>query len=129
VYVAGRPYRYDAAASAANYEVMLGSWLLDSTAVEGGLPGLALAQNSPNPFNPSTEIRFTLAQSGRVNLRVFDAAGRLVRTLVDGDLPADTHAVHWDGRADDGGRAAAGVYLYRLETPEGVRSRSMVMVK
>ena len=129
VYVAGRPYRYDAAASAANYEVMLGSWLLDSTAVEGGLPGLALAQNSPNPFNPSTEIRFTLAQSGRVNLRVFDAAGRLVRTLVDGDLPADTHAVNWDGRADDGGRAAAGVYLYRLETPEGVLSRSMVMVK
>jgi len=129
VFVAGRPYRFDTAASAANYEVMLGEWIGDATAVDGGLPGLALAQNAPNPFNPSTEIRFTLAERGPVTLRIFDAAGRLVRTLVDGDLPADTHAVRWDGRADDGARAAAGVYLYRLETAAETRARSMVMVK
>lgn len=129
VYLAGRPYRYGTAASAANYDVMLGSWLINTSGAGGTPPGVFLARNVPNPFNPSTEIRFALAERGRVALRIYDTAGRLVRTLVDGVLDADAHVATWDGRDDAGGRAAAGVYHYRLETGDRVMARSMVMVK
>ena len=57
----------------------------------------ALRQNHPNPFNPQTTIRFELAEAGPVTLAVFDAAGRLVRTLI-----ADNGSAAWDGRDGDG---------------------------
>ncbi len=90
---------------------------------------LALAQNCPNPFNPSTTIDFSLDRGGRVRLAVFDLQGRLVRTLVDDERGAGEHQVTWDGRTDQGGRAASGPYLYRLETAARVMSRIMTLVK
>ncbi len=89
----------------------------------------ALAANAPNPFNPSTELRFTLAQDGPVRLDVHDLAGRLVRTLVDEPLNAGGHTTRWDGRDDKGRMAAAGVYVARLQSADAVRSRRMVMLK
>ncbi|MBD3222466.1 DUF839 domain-containing protein [bacterium] len=91
--------------------------------------GATLLGNAPNPFNPMTRIGFRLDQSGPVRMRVFDAAGRLVRTLVDGQRTAGEHTVTWDGRNDQGGRVASGVYSYRLETREGQLSRQMLLVK
>jgi hypothetical protein len=89
----------------------------------------ALEQNQPNPFNPLTEIRFRLGLGGPVRLEVFDPMGRRVRVLSDGSLPAGETRVIWDGR-DAGGRpVAAGVYLYRLETPSGSVSKRMVFVE
>jgi hypothetical protein len=83
--------------------------------VADGLPRHPVLHGAvPNPFNPSTDLRFTLPHEARVDLRVYDVSGRLVRVLADGQLPAGEHAVHWNGR-DDGGRAAAsGVYYVRL---------------
>jgi len=73
-----------------------------------------LAQNRPNPFNPRTEISFQLARGGSATLRVYDASGRLVRTLVDRSIEAGLHRVAWDGMDDRGRKATSGVYFYRL---------------
>lgn len=92
---------------------------------DGGAPAaLVLGRNRPNPFNPRTEIPFTLERPGRVRLTVTDLRGRRVATLVDRPLAAGAHAVPFDGA-----RLESGVYLYRLETEAGVRSGKMSLVK
>jgi subtilisin-like proprotein convertase family protein len=87
-----------------------------------------LEANNPNPFSPRTEIRFNLARAGHATLRVFDAAGREVRTLVDGALPAGPHAVAWDG-TDGAHRVASGVYFYRLTSEGESAIRRMQLVR
>jgi hypothetical protein len=96
-----------------------------------GLPErLILGRNVPNPFNPQTEIHYGLPAEGPVRLVVFDASGRVVRTLVDGIQAGPAwHRVIWDGRSDNGRRVASGTYFYRLEAAGETRSRRMVLVK
>ncbi|HOF60271.1 MAG TPA: right-handed parallel beta-helix repeat-containing protein [Candidatus Latescibacteria bacterium] len=89
----------------------------------------ALEQNTPNPFNPTTTIRFGLPVEGRVQLVVYDVTGRVIRTLVDNQMEAGVHAVTWDGRDAVGRDAASGTYIYRLVAPNGVLVKRMVMVK
>ncbi|MBA4378761.1 MAG: hypothetical protein C0395_08970 [Gemmatimonas sp.] len=82
-----------------------------------GTPPLAesrLDPPAPNPFNPQTDLTFELARDGRVELTIYDAAGRLTRCLQRGPLPAGSHRRAWDGRDDDGRRVAGGAYLVRL---------------
>ena len=89
-----------------------------------------LAQNYPNPFNPTTTIRFQMRDAGHATLRIFDAAGRLVATLVNGHVSAgEVREVTWEGRGDDGNRVSTGVYFYRLETPTFAQTRKMVLLK
>jgi hypothetical protein len=88
-----------------------------------------LAQNAPNPFNPLTTIAFDLPAPAPVRLQVFDLQGRLVATLVDGPRQAGRSAIRWDGRDRRGGAVAGGIYLYRLETPDAVLSRTMTLVR
>ncbi|MFN2370222.1 MAG: S8 family serine peptidase, partial [Candidatus Krumholzibacteriia bacterium] len=83
----------------------------------------------PNPFNPATEIRFELPAEARVSLRVYDVAGRLVRTLAAGRLPAGSHAVRWDGRDDRGRGAASGTYVARLVVDGVPVARSMTLLR
>ncbi len=84
----------------------------------------------PNPFNPSTEIRFELSALSHVNLSVYDTAGRKVRTLYPGtNLEAGDHRIVWDGQ-DDGGRAlSSGVYITRLEAGDQIVSRKLTLLK
>ena len=89
----------------------------------------AIHQNHPNPFNPQTTIRFDLAEAGLVSLRVFDAHGRCVRTLVDGSKPAGSHTTVWDGRDTTGAPVASGVYWYRIQTAGYDDVRSMTLVR
>jgi len=89
----------------------------------------ALAQNTPNPFNPMTEIQFELPERIPVHLQVFDLRGRLVRTLVDGPREAGLQRVTWDGRDARGARVASGVYLYRIQAGDWVDQRKMTLVK
>jgi hypothetical protein len=99
-------------------------------AVSGELPHASvLHQNVPNPFNPTTLIRFELPVRSRARLAVFDVQGRLIRTLVDGELPAGRSEISWNGRDDRGGVVASGVYFYRLETPSAALSRKMVLMR
>jgi hypothetical protein len=88
-----------------------------------------LAQNFPNPFNPATRIEFGLKAPANVSLRIYDAAGRVVRVLAEGGRPAGTYAELWDGR-DNGGRAvASGIYFYRLDAGTFTRTHKMVLLK
>ncbi len=93
----------------------------------------ALQQNFPNPFNPKTTITFQLPRSEqpaiRVKLEVFDVSGRLIRTLIDGEMFPGTYHVSWDGMDNQGKRAPSGVYFYRLSTPEYLKTRRMVLLK
>jgi len=86
---------------------------------------------APNPFNPATTIRFELAGevSGPASVRIFDAGGRLVRTLVDGVLPPGAQAVVWDGRNDGGRALGSGIYFYRVDSPAGAVSGKLVLAK
>jgi hypothetical protein len=88
--------------------------------------GRALRQNRPNPFTGTTEIRFSLERPAAARLTVFDVAGRRIAVLVDGVLPAGSHAVTWSGRSDRGAGTPGGVYFYRLETDEGPETRKMI---
>ncbi|TMQ72612.1 MAG: T9SS type A sorting domain-containing protein [Candidatus Eisenbacteria bacterium] len=79
------------------------------------VPGVSLGPNRPNPFTGSTVIRFGLPQAARVSLRVYNVAGRVVRSLVESSRSeAGPHDISWDGRDQSGRPLAAGVYLYRL---------------
>lgn len=95
------------------------------------VPAAALADlvNWPNPFNPSTDIRFTVHRAGAGSLRVFDVQGRVVRTLFVGDFATGPQQFTWDGRDDAGDGVASGVYLYRLEVADEVGSRKMMLLK
>jgi len=88
-----------------------------------------LGQNHPNPFNPKTEIRFTLAEAGQANLRIYDAQGRLVKTLIDGQVAAGEREVVWNGDDATGRPVASGVYFYKLVTPNKSISKRMVLLK
>ncbi|MDH3216796.1 MAG: M6 family metalloprotease domain-containing protein, partial [Candidatus Krumholzibacteria bacterium] len=91
-----------------------------------------LGQNYPNPFNPSTTIRYSLRQRGLVTLRIYNAAGQRVRTLVHRvQAPrAGGFAVVWDGSNDAGESVASGIYLYELLIGKDFRSvRKLVMIK
>ena len=83
-----------------------------------------LERSFPNPFNPATTIRFSLPESAQVRLVVFDVLGRKVRLLLDGTREAGTHEVVFDASA-----LPSGMYLYRLETPQGSFVRTMLLMK
>jgi hypothetical protein len=104
-------------------------------AVEGG-PGeprapemTVLSQSSPNPFTSTTMLAYALARPSAVSLRVYNTAGQLVRTLVNGRQGAGTHSVRWDGRNDAGRKLPAGAYLYRLQAGDRTMTRKLVLVK
>jgi len=90
-----------------------------------------LDQNFPNPFGPNTEIHYDISEAARVRLAIYDAAGRLVRTLVDESQAPQGHGftVSWDGRTESGAAAATGVYFYRLSTPLVTQTRKMVLIR
>jgi len=84
----------------------------------------ALSANYPNPFNPSTEIRFALPEAAEVHLVVYDALGREVARLMDGAMDAGHHRATFDASA-----LPSGVYLYRLTAGDFVETRRMVLMK
>ena len=109
-------------------------WLMDSGELtDAGPPSAwatALGPVVPNPFNPRTEIRFTLTADARPVLDVFDLRGRRVVRLVDhSPLPAGPHAVTWDGTDSRGRPVAGGGYLCRLEAEGKVVSRKLLLAR
>jgi hypothetical protein len=91
----------------------------------------ALHQNHPNPFNPSTSIRYTVGTDHpvKVSLRIYNITGQLVKTLVDEEKSPGEHQEIWTGKNEEGHDVASGVYFYRLEVPEYSKSRRMVLLK
>lgn len=90
---------------------------------------LALSQNRPNPFRPSTRITYALPSDRDVALTVYNVSGQVVRVLESGPRPAGTHAVTWDGRDESGRRVAAGTYFYRLDAGAERLTRKLTVLK
>jgi sugar lactone lactonase YvrE len=94
------------------------------------LPGFySLAQNAPNPFNPSTQIEYQLPESGEVRLVIYNLLGQQIRTLVQGAREAGIHRVGWNGQDGYGRAVSSGLYLYRFESEGLVQTRRMVLLK
>lgn len=89
----------------------------------------ALDQNFPNPFNPTTTIRYSVARAGRVRLTIFNIRGERVVTLADQAVTLGSHSLLWNGENSNGRSVASGVYLYRLEAGGLVASRKMLLLK
>jgi hypothetical protein len=90
--------------------------------------GLQLLGNFPNPFNPSTEIRFTTSVDGMVELTVYDLAGRLVWQKRN-DFPAGLCSINWNGKDSSGIKVSSGNYFYRVSSADGSQSDLMTLVK
>ena len=88
-----------------------------------------LDQNRPNPFNPSTQIGYRIADDQRVRVAIYDVSGALVRMLVDASQPAGAYTVTWSGANDEGLPVSSGVYFYRLEAGKLTQTRRMVLLK
>jgi hypothetical protein len=94
------------------------------------LPGRRLIQSiRPNPLNPRAVIRYRTMGDGFVAVRIYDARGRLLRTLFRGRAVAGEHELSWDGTNDDGSPAASGVYYLRVENGGHVDQRKLTLVK
>jgi hypothetical protein len=100
---------------------------------DGGkrLPSVyALGDNYPNPFNPTTAIRYDVPPSGGVvRIAVYNVRGQLVRTLVDEVKAAGYHAAEWDGLNADGQRVSSGVYFVQMTARQFVKNRKLVLLK
>ena len=88
-----------------------------------------LAQNYPNPFNPQTSISYDLPNDSKVELVIFNILGEKVATLVDEYQTAGSYNVTWYGTSDGGKTVASGVYFYRLNTGDYVKSMKMSLMK
>jgi hypothetical protein len=101
-----------------------------SDASSSSMQSYKLYQNVPNPFNPSTMIRFDVpAGGGYVKLEIYDVAGRRIRTLINNHEPAGRQTVQWNGRNHDGTPVASGLYFYRLSAPGFSETKKLVLLK
>jgi protocatechuate 3,4-dioxygenase beta subunit len=90
---------------------------------------LSLYPNYPNPFNPATRIRFGMPESGRARVVVYDLSGRMIRSLWDGPAAAGFHSVEWDAKDASSRQVPSGVYFYRIEGANEVRTGKMVYLR
>jgi hypothetical protein len=91
--------------------------------------GFALEQNFPNPFNPSTTIRYELPEDGLVNITIYDITGRHISTLVSSHQNAGYKSIQWNATNNHGEPVSAGVYLYKIQAGEFLQTKKMVLLK
>jgi len=92
-------------------------------------PQFQLQPNFPNPFNPETTIKYQLAAATSVELKIYNVAGQLVRTLANGIQSAGMHAVLWDGQNEWGAKVSSGVYLIRINAGQFRATRKMLLLQ
>ncbi len=89
----------------------------------------ALEQNYPNPFNPSTVISYQIPEMTNVQIKIYDALGREIRTLIDEIKPAGKYNIAWDGRDNSGNLVSSGVYFYKIVAGNFVQTKKMILMK
>ena len=131
-----RAYSDETVRGGDTYEYTLGVVLADrsevmsqSVSVRAKGYALALHQNTPNPFNPTTTLSFTLPERESVTLAIYDVRGRLVRTLVDEMVGEGYQERLWDGKDAKGARVSSGVYFYTLTAGESTITKKMLLLK
>jgi hypothetical protein len=88
-----------------------------------------LDQNFPNPFNPTTQIRFGIPEAGNVTLKIYNSVGQLVKTLVDGNMSEGYHQATWDATDNTGSKLSSGVYIYRITAGTFAQVNKMLLLK
>ena len=106
---------------------------LTTVVIYGNAPQLpteySLSQNYPNPFNPTTEIQFTVPNSGDVQIVLYNMLGQEVRTLFTGQVQRGTYSLQWDGQSNSGKQMSSGTYIYRMTAGDFVQSKKMMLIK
>jgi hypothetical protein len=128
----GRTYEYRLVAAQEGEERVLAS--ARATAPDQAVTRTVLHAPSPNPVRSSTSIAFEVADDERwggtpTTLTIYDVAGRVVRKLLDDEVPSGRHEVVWDGRNESGRRVASGCYLYALSAGAERRTGQLVVVR
>jgi len=88
-----------------------------------------LEQNYPNPFNPSTTISFTLARAGDIKISILNLLGEKVKHLLAGNYQAGEYHLNWDGTNDNGDLLPSGIYFYKMEGQNFVRTKKMTFLR
>ena len=96
----------------------------DVTDFPGTVDKYELAQNFPNPFNPSTIIRFSIPEKANVTLKIFNSIGQEVATLLNGEITAGNHQVDFNAS-----KLSSGVYFYRIDSPSFTSTKKMILIK
>ncbi len=115
-------------------------WVIDHLVIQPGAVSVesndaipevfSLSQNYPNPFNPTTQIAYALPQTAEVNLKIFNVLGQRVRALLQNKHEtAGVYGIEWDGKDDLGRYVSSGVYIYRIEAGDFVKSHKMMLLK
>ena len=100
-----------------------------STETNGMPTEFALHENYPNPFNPSTTLRFDLPELSDVNVIIYNMLGQEMKTFNMQNISAGHHSIKWNATNDLGDPVSAGVYLYQLQTRDFVKTRKMILLK
>jgi len=121
--------------AAGEHILYAGFWkpfLMIATSIEDIPPGgfvNRLFQNFPNPFNPTTAIRYSVAEKTTVEIEIYDLRGRIIRTLIRGEVEPGLYEAVWNGRDDAGQTVPSGVYFYRLKVGSYDSVMKMLMLK
>ena len=103
---------------------------LDSDDVIVNIPNdYCLMANYPNPFNPSTTIRYGLPEQSDIVLQIYNIKGQLVKTLEKSNQPAGYHEVTWYGKDENGKIVSSGIYFYKLNTDKFISMKRMLLIK
>ena len=100
--------------------------------IDIGLPApteFSLKQNFPNPFNPTTSIRYDIAETANAQLIIYNMLGQEVRTLVSGKQDVGYYEVSWNGLNDAGQPVATGIYIYHLQAGHYSKTMKMAFIK
>jgi hypothetical protein len=89
----------------------------------------ALSNNYPNPFNPTTNINYQLAEDAQVTLKIYNMLGQEVKTIISEAQEAGYYTAKWDGNNDFGARVSSGVYIYSLHAGSFVATKKMNLIK
>lgn len=98
----------------------------DEDEIPNNLPSIS---NYPNPFNPTTTISFNMPEAGDAAVKVFNVKGQLITTLFDGNAPAGTTNLSWNGTDANGSSVTSGIYFYTLETKKLAVNKKMILLK
>lgn len=94
-----------------------------------GPKSFTLSQNYPNPFNPETRIEFTVPNTSKVEITIYDELGRTIRKLVNEQYGTGTYSITWNGKNDAGQLVASGLYLYAIKSGQFTSTRKMIFLK